>query len=236
MRGIHPRSQDRDPRLRFREAHPRSGHPSVVSASARSWPWDFPSPRARTPPGAIPTRLARAAWALHASVKKARRGARAPRSLVFGHPGARLCAACVSTELVRAFHVRWVSSVRRRRERRCVRSTSALRNVPNRALVRRRFPALRLRGAALVPRLSPRARSRERLLRAPLRPSGDGGSGHREARGRPMRTRPGSVAFHGATLTSATGHLARSALSSEYVVIRPPLAPLSPPPSCGAVP
>jgi len=47
----------------FRGAHPRSGHPSIVSVPARSRPWDIPSPRARTPPDATPTRLARAVWA-----------------------------------------------------------------------------------------------------------------------------------------------------------------------------
>jgi len=39
----------------FRGTHPRLGHPSIVSAVARSRPLDFPSPRARTPPDAIPT-------------------------------------------------------------------------------------------------------------------------------------------------------------------------------------
>jgi hypothetical protein len=46
----------------FRGTHPRPGHPSIVSVTARSRPWDFPSPRARTSSESNPMRLARAVW------------------------------------------------------------------------------------------------------------------------------------------------------------------------------
>jgi len=131
MRGIHPRGQDRDHASGLeRRIHDPDTLPSN-RRSARSWPWDFPSPRARTPPGAIPTRLARAAWALRASVKKACRGARAPRSLALRHRGARPRAARVflraSPRVPRFAGLAAHAGVA---DERCVRSTSALRNVP----------------------------------------------------------------------------------------------------------
>jgi hypothetical protein len=106
----------------------------------------------------------------------------------------------------------------------------------NRALVRRRFPARRPRGAALVPRLSPRARSRGRLLRALLPPSGDGGRDTERLGAARCERGRGVSRFTARRPLRRPDGCARSALSSERVAYRSPLAPLSPPPSLGAAP
>jgi len=83
---------------------------------------------------------------------------------------------------------------------------------------------------ALVPRLAPRAHSHDVASCGRSRPETK--AGHRRARGRSMRVRPGKIAFHGATLTLATRsmrHVRRN--SSARGTERIPLTSLSPPPS-----
>jgi hypothetical protein len=128
----------------FRGMHTRPGHPSIVSVTARSRPWDFPSPRARTPPDAIPTRLARAAWPFYVSPWLENTSkARAPSLACSPHRPAR------QTLGMRFFQARSRVSVMRLVAPMGVATGDASdrllhsETVPTRALVLRRFPAQR---------------------------------------------------------------------------------------------
>jgi len=158
------------------------------------------------------------------------------------HPSARQtrCEQLLQARS-RGSSVRLVAS-RGRRDRRCVRSTSALRNRPNSSTRASPFPGAAaiwrclsaiVRRRALVP--EPRGSVLVHAnvsFRAPPRPSEDARDGHQEARARLMRTRPGRIALHGATPTLATGRFSRGGVFFRRVKSknRSPLAPLSPPP------
>jgi hypothetical protein len=166
-------------------------------------------------------------------------------SLALQRGGARLRAACVFLRArPRVFAGRLVAPASVAAGR-CVRSTSALRDYPTRTLVRRRFPAQRTRsrrGLSVHTRGSLSYRGlRLVLVRAssecaPLLSSGDEKSEQWEARGRPLRTRPGGVTLHGATPTSAgVGCTQGGVFFRRAVTLGPPLASLSPPPSVCAI-
>jgi len=163
--------------------------------SARSWPWDLPSPRARTPPGAIPTRLARAAWARARLREENVARSRAPLSLV----GKSLPCASLRGE----------GSLRARsrvsaRGALAPRAGVAIGDASDRLLhsetVTHVPRARRLPSAAIGSLARPRGCVRGSLscrasrlvpvsaasVRAPRCTSGDTQRGHREARGRPM--------------------------------------------------
>jgi len=184
--------------------------------SARSRPWDFPSPRARTPPGAIPTRLIAHGSNLQPSPERdtsrpahrCRSRSAAPRA---SNAGRRFLRA--RPRVSAGFAVRRPVGVATSdaSDRRLHSET-----VPTRALVRRRFPA-RLPTRAMpcdTSRGHPsfrqprghRARPGECLFRRRARPSEDARSRTPDSSGpSDARTRLGRAPFHGGALTSASG-------------------------------
>jgi len=185
--------------------------------TARSRPWDFPSPRARTPPGAIPTRLSRAVGTPERLPLRRSFEARAPLSHSLGTTSrVNRVEQCFLRARSRVSEVRLVASTgvaTGDASDRCLHSET----VSTRALVLRRFLARRSSPCdafrhhprtALFPGPFGSVLVRENVsFFAPPRPSEDERCVHREARGRPMRTRPGRIAFHDAVPTSATGGL-----------------------------
>jgi len=212
--------------------------------TARSWPWDLPSPRARTPPGAIPTRLARAVRSPWASSFERRLETRAPMSLAF-HAASRvkrvgvasfeLGRACPRGGLVAPAGVATGDASDRRLHFETVSNSSTrASSLPSAATGARAMPFGARPGVALVPEPHGSVLVRARCLfsrptshvrkRVRCTPEGSGPPDANEA-GEIRVSRRGSH-------FGAREGLFREALSSsERARTRPPLTSLSPPPS-----
>jgi len=219
-----PSKPEPERRPRFRETHLELGHPSVVSITARSRPWDVPSPRARTPPDAIPMRLARAAsslsvspWLEGASRLAHRVRSTSSRPLVWRvHDSFELDRAfprCAwerprasrpTAAFDRLLHSEpFISSTRA--------SSPSQRSDPLRETFRRRSKVTLFSGA-----FRHRARPRERLFRAQLRSSEDLNRARIEKLGPLDATKLGRTALHGALPTSALGGFASEGVLSLH--------------------